>query len=107
MIQLEHSRPRVELFKLLGFPKPNDLVQWELSFQLKASSTLLMKMAYFDLFREPMPLLHMIPMRMISLLDLAGKKKQTNKQLNLQRELNTATMVYKSLDGLAPEISVY
>ena len=38
----------------------------------------------------------MMPMRMISLLDLAGKN------LNLQLELKIATIVYKSLNGLAP-----
>ena len=41
----------------------------------------------------------MMPMRMISLLNLAGK----NFNLPVQRDLKTATMVYKSLNGLAPD----
>ena len=39
----------------------------------------------------------MMPMQMISLLNLAGRN------LTLQRDLKTATMVYKSLNGLAPD----
>ena len=39
----------------------------------------------------------MMPMQMISLLNLAGKN------LTFSRDLRTATMVYKSLNGLAPD----